>query len=135
MEKWKSFFNEVFRSDEHQESLVRKLVWLSMWFYSAEDIAKEFDKNINASIGLLEQAMAFSAEMEQTGMLEENQAEEVGQLAYEFAQSLAWYLDEIGVLQGPQLFKFSGFTGMDIIVKVHDPDVIDDADERACLSG
>ncbi|BAQ02534.1 hypothetical protein AVU38_gp006 [Ralstonia phage RSL2] len=139
IQKWKSFFEEHFREEEHQKALMQMLLTMVMWLSVEEywDPRKhKREPQFNPFFELLEFGLAQAQELADTGMLDEEHVDVVGQQAYEFAVSLAAYLKELGILgtKNPVL-KFEGFVGMNIIVKIFDESEIDQHGEGECLSG
>lgn len=132
IQKWKSYFDVAFQTEEHQKDLMKMLVMMSM------TLAYDGMKKHNEFIELYEQALVMAMDLVDSGLIYEDDATEVGQLAYEFCVSLVGYLKDLGIL-GKELtvMTFEGFVNMDIVIKVlatGEP-YVDETEERACLSG
>uniref|UniRef100_A0AAU7PFQ5 Uncharacterized protein n=1 Tax=Burkholderia phage vB_BgluM-SURPRISE13 TaxID=3159457 RepID=A0AAU7PFQ5_9VIRU len=130
--KWNSYFDEAFRTEEHQKDLMKMLVMMSM------ALAYDGSKKHNEFIELYEQALVMAMGLVDSGLIYEEDANEVGQLAYEFCVSLVGYLKDLAILSKvPTVMTFEGFVNMDIVIKVLDAGepYVDETEERACLSG
>jgi hypothetical protein len=132
IQKWKSFFDEAFQTEEHQKDLMKMLVMLSMV------LAYDGNKKQNEFFELIESTLDMAMDLANTGLISEDDMTDVGQMGYDFCVSLVSYLKELGILTKiPTVMTFEGFVGMDIVIKVHgagEP-FVDETEERACLSG
>lgn len=127
--EWRSLFDEVFREEEHQVTLMHTLIGLIMFMSVSKN------KKANEFVELFEVAMAKAVELADTGILPEENTDDAASFIYEFASQTAAYLKEIGVLQTPKTITFEGFVGMDIIIKILEEGEADDSGDKACLSG
>lgn len=130
--KWRSHFDEVFRSEEHQIALMQILVTMAFW------LAYGNNKKENEFIDLFESSLCMAVELANTGLISEDSTDDIGQLAYEFCVSLSSYLKEVGILSKiPTVMKFEGFVGFDIVIKVLEAGepYVDEMEERAWQAG
>jgi hypothetical protein len=130
LQKWKSLFIEAFRDDEHQTPLMTEIVSMAMLLSVTPNEQRE-----NARLGLMVSSMEFSADLVINGMMEEDDLDRAVYLATDLAVSLSNYINAVDVLQGHEILKFEGFTGMDMIVNLLDNDENCEMEERICLSG
>lgn len=128
MQKWREFFEEVFRDEANQSSMLKTLVGMAM-VINSDDF-----KHNTAVIDLLDASMSYALELVETGTADEEDVEPMAQLAYEFCYTLVMYMKEIGILKASNEIKFEGFLGMDIIVKILDKGETDET-QKVALDG
>ena len=129
MRDWRFLFEEVYRTEEFQDAIVRELVDMALW------LAVGKIKN-EALLSLHEQVFVLTNNLVGTGLLTIDSVTDADIQASRFCYRLAKYLLEIGIIEKePSTMKFEGFLGLNIIIKILDDNEIDETDERVCLSG
>lgn len=130
LQNWKNFFDEAFKEEEYQTPLMLEIVSMAMCLAVAPPAQQE-----SVRLGLMVSSMEFVADLVISGMMDEEYLDQAVYAVSDLAISLSTFINEVDVLQGHEVLKFEGFTGMDIIVKLLEKDEIHEMEERICLSG
>lgn len=125
--RWRSFFTDQFQTKDQQEILMADLVYMAG---TLPIFHKENRQHVR--LGLMLDCMSLIQDYDDRGMLYEDDLDYVAKTAADISGDLAYFLNDLSVMEESNGLKFEGFAGRDLIVSVLNEEEWLDLRERLC---